>query len=314
MHANEGSSFRNQVHLNGERNSRATIMGHAYWGLHMIWGLNAPLRYTGHVGIDFALGRMLTTERRGCRGLGGMCANAQCGDADVVRRPWHASSLAPPYEAMPGPRAEPTFKFGGAQTAASCSEGYYYCADNSRFCAEELATWEPMEHVRARKAWMSCTTSICTRVGASPYDKRCAGAMLTAWTSVWRHMPPPFQSDSNRSRELVLAGYYRRTAFGPYNPDHAAAALASLSRQAQALFLGPPDATRALGSARDVGASCRAAVAAVVPRGSLADGPEGAVGAERAGRMSPSGGGKGGGGQHGGGKGSGAALVHAAMG
>ena len=39
----------NQLRLNGAKNGRPTIMGHAYWGMHMVWGLRAPLRFVGDV-------------------------------------------------------------------------------------------------------------------------------------------------------------------------------------------------------------------------------------------------------------------------
>ena len=231
----------NQQHLNGANNARPTIMGHAYWGLHMVWGLRAPLRFQGMVGHDFSLGRAY--GRTGCRGLRPNCASPSCTAADVVRRPWHtmpAGGAAMPAGGAAGAGLPPlperpalTFAYGGAETRYSCGEGYFTCGRSSRMCKEDEATWEPMDRDLGRRAWIACTAGICTRAGANKYSARCAGALLGAWTAVWKHLPP---ANTNLSTELRDAGAYAGSALGWSDPARAHAALAELTTHAGSLY------------------------------------------------------------------------------
>ncbi|KOO29522.1 hypothetical protein Ctob_004102, partial [Chrysochromulina tobinii] len=227
----------NQEHLNSARNSRPTIMGHAYWGLHMVWGLRAPLRFDGMVGHDFSLGRAY--ERSGCRAMRPNCAEDSCTAADVLARPWHKERGGLPT--MPA-RPAPTYAYGGEQTRRSCGEGYFTCSKRSRMCKEEEEAWEPMDRDVTRRAWIACTAGICARAGAHKYSARCAGAVLGAWTAVWRNSPA---ADGNHSAVLRDAGYHEGTALGWTDPAHAQAALAELSALATTLY----KSASALGSA-----------------------------------------------------------------
>ena len=47
------------------------LMGHGFWGMHMLWGLHAPLRFVSHIEIDFSLGRMWKVLN--CRATSSRC-------------------------------------------------------------------------------------------------------------------------------------------------------------------------------------------------------------------------------------------------
>lgn len=250
-------TIQNQLHLASPRSSHATIMGHAYWGMHIVWGLQAQLRYTGHVGIDFSLGRVLT--RSGCRGLKERCAGDECTADDAIARPWHVRPLPP----MP-PRPALEFTFGAAQTRTSCSEGQFYCEGRSQMCQEEATTWEPMDRSKSRHLWLSCTKDICQRAAADRYSTRCAGAYLAGYTAVWRHMRPAV---ANVSLSLKAAGAFDGGALAHNEPAHEALALNSLSKLAQELYstgraaisvdaMAPTNAERARGALHALVASC----------------------------------------------------------
>ena len=163
-------------------------------------------------------------------------------------------------------RPQPTFAFGAEQTRSSCSEGYFYCNENSRMCKDDAATREPMERTSGRLAWKECTENICARVHADRYSVRCAGAMLAAWTAVWRHMPP---ANANLSQELASAGAFQHGAFGMYDPAHAEATLSTLSHQATQLFRASDRGTSTPQGAtlHEAATSCKAALAPKVKGG-----------------------------------------------
>jgi len=257
----------NQQHL--VANSHPVIMGHAYWGLHMIWGLGARLRYTGHVGIDFSLGRVL--NRGGCRGLKSGCAGRSCTAADALSRPWQPK----PLPRMPA-RPALEFTFGAPQTRQSCGEGYFTCEASSRMCKEESESWEPLDRTVSRTLWLKCTADICQKAGANAYSVRCAGAYLGALTAVWRQLKA---AEPNVSIALRDVGYFENGALGWADPSHEAIALSTLTRQAAEMYRsgdGPPPsdnrtATRTASGTVSSGA-LKAAVKPPVPLKTLIDG------------------------------------------
>ena len=162
----------------------------AYWGMHMIWGLHAPLRFVAAIATDFSLGRVWKRDvgANTCRGLKAGCANpAGCSSADVLRRPWQDEAAVGSMPVRPRPVE---FTYGAEQTSRACGVGYFTCHGESKMCKEEQTTWEPMDTTPMRKVWYDCTaTGFCQQFGLSPYSPRCAGAMLAVWTSVWKHSP-----------------------------------------------------------------------------------------------------------------------------
>ena len=79
----------------------------------------------------------------------------------------------------------------------------------------------------------STVTHACLHPGASKYSARCAGVVLAAWTTVWRHSSP---TDLNLSVAFRDAGAYDGSVLGWADPAHANAALAALTTQASTLF------------------------------------------------------------------------------
>jgi hypothetical protein len=202
-------------------------MGHGYWGMHMIWGLNATLRYVSSMGVDFSLGR---AYRRGdtCRGVAPMCATpGACAASDVISRPWQSPIVREPF---PPSSVVSEYKYGADQTAGSCSVGYFTCEARSKMCNEEKMTWEPMDGTQAREMWIDCTNRLCERLGIARYAPECAAAMLATWASIWRNWPDA--SNATLAKELSDAGSTANSAVGWHEPRHAVAALTSLSHQA----------------------------------------------------------------------------------
>jgi hypothetical protein len=242
----------NQRELNGVSNGRPTIMGHAYWGLHMLWGMRSPLLFSGYVSLDFSLGRAIGS-REGCRAMRDRCEGPSCMPSDVLARPWHAkglSALMPP----PSERTPLTFKYGAPYTRYSCGESYFTCGERSRMCEEDRKTYEPMDRSVGRQTWLKCTKDVCKSFATDRYSVRCAGVLLAGWTAVWRHSPSP---DWNRSLAMRDAGETDRSIFGQYDEGHSAAALNALSLKAAELFRS----TKANGdnpprTLHDLGAAC----------------------------------------------------------
>ena len=233
----------NQQKLVKSTNARPILMGHAYWGMHMVWGLRAPLRFVAALAVDFSLGRVYKrdTGATTCRALKPYCAGNTCSEADVLSRPWHTAFNAATgtplrgtsgsYVPMPK-RPAVEYKYGAEQTRYACGEGYFTCHGTSTMCQEEKLTWEPMDTTPMRAGWINCTAQLCTRLGIQHYSPRCAGTQLLAWTAVWRHSPSIVQSNTSLAIELRDNGATDGSAVGWYDPAQAAAALSTLTRQA----------------------------------------------------------------------------------
>ena len=87
-----------------------------------------------------------------------------------------------------------------------------------------------MDRTDGRKAWYTCTESLCQRLGLPKYSPRCAGAMLGTWAYVWRHSHDA--SNTSLALELFQAGALDGSIMTWHDPTHAAAALTALTRQA----------------------------------------------------------------------------------
>lgn len=237
-------------------------MGHSYWGMHMVWGLKAPLRFVSSLAVDFSLGRVWArdTGANTCRALKPTCKGAACTEADVLPRPWHAEQFVapvidgPPKPGSPVPGRKPLrlgasgeylpmpkqpgvkFRFGAEQTRNSCGEGTFTCHSASQMCKEEATTWEPMDTTPMRAMWINCTATLCPRLRMDKYSPRCAGSMLAAWTALWRHSP--VSSNTSLAIELRDAGATEGAAIGWQDPAHASAALSALTRQAHEMVSG----------------------------------------------------------------------------
>ena len=109
-------------------------------------------------------------------------------------------------------------------------------------CAEEMLTWEPMDHTHYRKAWIDCTGGLCTRLGFPAYSVRCAGALLGMWAMLWKSatIDPANTANTTLEVELANAGAVSEGfAIGVHEPHHAAAALSYLLKHSGALLHSP---------------------------------------------------------------------------
>ena len=234
----------NQLKLVKPSNGRPVIMGHAYWGMHMVWGLRAPLKFVSAIAVDFSLGRVWKRDEGAntCRALKTACKEPACSEADVIARPWHAQSNAgvdakimlragPAGAYLPMPtRPALEYRFGAEQTRFGCGEGYFTCSGLSTMCKEEQRTWEPMDTTLMRKAWINCTARLCPRVSLHPYAPRCAGAMLYTWAALWKRSP--LASNTSLALEFGESIMGEGSAMGWYDPSDASAALATLGKRA----------------------------------------------------------------------------------
>ena len=106
------------------------------------------------------------------------------------------------------------------------------------------------------------------------YSPRCAGAMLATWASIWRHWPN--QSNTELAIAFRDAGAHSADgggAVGWHDPEHAAAALATLSRQAAEMLHAAGGEGTPLGVGRVV-AGCRAALSNTTADEKLAKHPD----------------------------------------
>ena len=98
---------------------------------------------------------------------------------------------------------------------------------------------EPMDTTPMRRAWINCTAHLCPRLGLHAYHPRCAGAMLAAWVSLWRHAP--MQSNTTLAEDLYTSGAADGAAISWHQPIHAAAALAWLTHHAHDMLAANKD-------------------------------------------------------------------------
>ena len=203
-------------------------MGHAYWGMHMMWALRAPLRFVPKHVAQFSLGRMW--QRSGC--LAQACRGASCARSETVRRPWQPPLPTPP------PLPRPSYAHGAEQTRRSCHSETWQCADSSRLCGEAAAAVEPMDRHHLRARWVQCAAEakLCHARGLGPLSLRCAATMLRLWVDIWRDAP------ATNSTRLPLRGMSASEppgvgvgGGGPAAARHESAALAYLVAQAATL-------------------------------------------------------------------------------
>ena len=117
------------------------LMGHAYWGMQMLWAMRAPLHFVPRHRADFNLGRMW--QRSSCPAL--QCSGRGCERKDIVlRRPWQPAVFPQP----PTPRPA-TFALGKYDTRFGCSIHYFECYGASLMCQQALQASEPMDRQAA---------------------------------------------------------------------------------------------------------------------------------------------------------------------
>lgn len=153
----------------------------------------------------------------------------RCTAADVVPRPWQRARA----RRTPPARPAPTFRYGAAETRASCSEGYFMCRKKSAMCVEERQLEEPMDRGDVRDAWVACTNGLCERLHEQKHSASCAGALLAVWVQLWADNEP---ANATLAAELRATGANQAAAIGWREPRHAAATLARLARHAAQLL------------------------------------------------------------------------------
>ena len=234
----------NQERLISPKHARPTIMGHAYWGMHMVWGLRAQLKFVAAIAVDFSLGRVWKRDvgANTCRATKAVCAGADgarrvrgttmCSTSDLLQRPWQAQDrhgVAVGEIKVPAREKPLVFSYGAAQTSYGCGVGMFTCHGASRMCKEEQLTWEPMDTSPMREKWIECTKpGFCQQFGLHPYSPRCAGALLATWAQIWKHSS--WVSNTTLAKELVELGQLDNSALGWYDPADAAATLTALTR------------------------------------------------------------------------------------
>ena len=213
---------------------RQVVMGHMYWGEHVLRHMGATFRFALHLGVDFTLGRQWLPTR--CLGLHPTCgAGGRCDDVSgVLKRPWQGkltSSLAQ--------RPAPTVYSDGAGLRAACPDGYFFCERGSTMCDEVQRAADPIDRAQARAMYVSCSESFCrnllqpaaasaaTSSSAAPSPQAsaiatsstnanassspahrspaCAGALLALWLAVRTEAPAANASLATELAEAVAA-------------------------------------------------------------------------------------------------------------
>ena len=201
--------------------SRATPMGHTFWGLQLLDRMNASIVWSRVLMHDFVLGRMWRVEE--CLALRPRCLQQRrCGLDDALRRPWQSWPISeerqwPNAVTFPGPRAESPLRY-------ACADNVFMCSEGSQMCADAARAAPPLDRTDARALYVACAESLCstfspsrgwfTARGSRPMDKRtgahCASLLLDALVSTMALAAPANASFAPRIR-LDSAGSHHST-------------------------------------------------------------------------------------------------------
>ena len=203
--------------------SRATPMGHTFWGLQLLDRMKASIVWSRVVMHDFVLGRMWRGEE--CLALRPRCLQQRrCGLDDALRRPWQRWPISeerqwPNAVSFPGPRAENPLRY-------ACADNVFMCAEGSQMCADAARAAPPLDRTDARALYVACAESLCSKF--SPFrgwftsahrsrpsmDNRtgahCASLLLDALVSTMALAAPANASFAPRIR-LDSAGSHHST-------------------------------------------------------------------------------------------------------
>ena len=83
--------------------ARLTPMGHAYWGMQLLWVINASVVWTRHTYLDFALGRMWSDVE--CAAMRPRCTHSMVKVASWWRHSWPPRASQPASEGLRRPFA-----------------------------------------------------------------------------------------------------------------------------------------------------------------------------------------------------------------
>ncbi|KAL1526943.1 hypothetical protein AB1Y20_015633 [Prymnesium parvum] len=158
-------------------------MGHAWYGIQLLWHMRAQLQYTLDIGVEFHLGRAWRFFR--CPGLAPPHAKVACDAGDIPSRPWHDAALRARWTAASVPPRVTFPSNGTASMQASCHDRYFYCETASRMCDSYEADGDPMDRRAARALYLGCAEGLCAANGsAAPGSTACAGQMIDLWLQV----------------------------------------------------------------------------------------------------------------------------------
>jgi hypothetical protein len=230
--------------------SRATPMGHTFWGLQMIQQMNASIVWTRQLTHDFALGRMWQKDT--CPAFRTRCLQQRrCGLDDVLRRPWQSWPISeqrqwPAPVTFPGPRAANPMRY-------SCSENFFACSEGSKMCVDAQRAAAPLERHEPRALYAACSESLCqlpnqhvlprsafvTRTSGrmdQGNGSLCAGLLLDTLVEVMANAPPANASLAPRTRMNSTGAHHtaERQSALPALKERAAVLLASAGLQAPA--------------------------------------------------------------------------------
>ena len=243
----------------------AVAMGHAWFGAQLLWSMNATLRHTGNIGVDFHLGR--AWNEFDCLALRPACSRRVCGAHDLLPTPWlqrqqralpwppSNSSSLPPRASLPNPKSE---------MAGSCEDHYFLCKRGSRRCVSAEAASPPADQAARRALFLGCAESLCSLPGAPSATSglelgagvppanstACAALHLLLWTNVTHRsgrgasglsMPPDNPAHLPASRHTannIRAGLARGDIRSTAHSDTDSTGLAVLHARVATLLTG----------------------------------------------------------------------------
>ena len=198
--------------------SRATPMGHTFWGLQLLDRMNASIVWSRVLVHDFTLGRMWRGDE--CLALRPRCLQQRrCGLDDALRRPWQSWPISeegqwPNAVTFAGPRAENPLRY-------SCADNVFMCSEGSQMCADAARAAPPLDRSDARALYVVCAETLCSEF--SPFrgwftrgsmgnrtGAHCASLMLDALVSTMALAAPANASFAPRIR-LDSAGSHHST-------------------------------------------------------------------------------------------------------
>lgn len=164
-------------------NRRGVVaMGHAWFGVQLLWRMRATVHHALNIGVEFFLGRGWKEFR--CMGLSPSPGKRVCDAGDVIRRPWQ--QFAPNRTAwvagnLPAPATYPR----ASSMASSCEDHFFYCERGSRMCIEFESELHPFERTPAKALFMGCAEGLCGDGRFAPINStRCAGALIDIFLQV----------------------------------------------------------------------------------------------------------------------------------
>ena len=227
--------------------SRATPMGHTFWGLQLLDRMNASVVWSRVLVHDFTLGRMWRGDE--CLALRPRCLQQRrCGLDDALRRPWQSWPISeegqwPNAVTFAGPRAENPLRY-------SCADNVFMCSEGSQMCADAARAAPPLDRSDARALYVVCAETLCSEF--SPFrgwftrgsmgnrtGAHCASLMLDALVSTMALAAPANASFAPRIR-LDSAGSHHsieRQSVLPALKERASVLLAASGQARQPLNL-----------------------------------------------------------------------------